>query len=104
LEVVDLAVVCDVDCSLFVVYRLMAAWKVDDAEAGVCEADILVDVESCVIGPSMVENLNHSLEQRFVILAGVAGYAAEDWALLVHTSACVVGCCLIKFLTRACDT
>src|SRR5262245_50644884 len=70
--VVDLPVVSDLECTVFVGHRLMAARHVDDAQTSMPQANIAVDEDPNVVRPAMRNYIAHPLEdttvQRFTRL------------------------------------
>ena len=62
LEIVDFAVEDDVEQPVGLVHRLVGAGRgVDDGEAGVREADLLLAPDRAAVGPAVVENADHGL-------------------------------------------
>ena len=78
LKVVDFTVVGDVHRSLFVMLRLVTSFDVYDAKSSVCQSDLTITVEACVIRTSMFDDTYHVLEESFVIESDESSYAAED--------------------------
>lgn len=58
----DLAVERDDDAAVVVGHGLAAAGDVDDAEAGVAEADIVVDMDTLLVGPPVCDRADHGLQ------------------------------------------
>ena len=91
------------DCSILVLNWLVAAFDIYDAQAGICQSDIRVDVESRIIGSAMVKDFNHPFEEGFIVDAGEAGYTAEIGSLLALNVWLNAGS-LMKFVMSTSDT
>jgi len=83
---------------------LVAAFDVYDAQAGICQPNIRVDVEPCIVGAPMVNDFNHPFEKEFVVEAGKAGYTTEIGPLLALMNVWLNAGGLMKLVMSYADT
>src|SRR3989449_2599428 len=73
-EVVDLAVLDDLDRAVLVGDRLLPGLEIDDAQPPSPERDLRIDVEPLVVWPSVAERVRHPLERA----AGLSGLSVHE--------------------------
>ncbi len=87
--VVDLAVVGDPHCSVFVAHRLVSGCQIDDAQPAGAERDRSIEIDAVVVRSAMGERLVHRLDE--IAIRQPTGIVEEDSVNPAHGSSRTFG-------------
>jgi hypothetical protein len=85
LVVVDLAVLDDQHRAVLVAHRLVAVGEIDDRQAPVAEGDRAVGLRPALVGPAVLERVEHRVQRPVVDRPAVEGHQSADPA---HRATC----------------
>jgi hypothetical protein len=83
-EIINLSITDDTAAAAVCQYGLVTHGHIHNGKAGMTENDIAVMMNPPVIGPSVGERIQHSIDGFFVCFSNTSGYATHDLLLFFY--------------------